>query len=219
MHVKLAFGSGKRIVRLQGRDIIADSGNYRDRAVFFEAQDLRPGNYTILCSLFEAGKTADFTLRVDSTSDFELKQIPRDGAGLFLKRLAPACFGPKMHKIAAPILTRRLAKYTIIARFLRTAGPHPQAPGSTARSPLRLSVEVGKGPERKCLASSENGQYSDLPTVRAESFDMEVSFGHGNTWLVLDRLYGPSGPIEEWFEVDVYTDIPEACDIGTWREH
>lgn len=223
MHAKLAFGHGKRMVRLQGRDIVSDSGNYRDKVVFFEAEDVQAGHYTIICSLFEAGKTGKFWLRVDSTDDFVLKQVPRDGAGMFLMKLSVACFGPKVHKLAAPLHGHRLAKYMILARFSRkTLGANGQAPGtSSGHSPLRLTVEIGTGPERKFIVSTEDGKYSDLPVVRSDPFDMEASgkaVGHGNTWLVLDRLYGTGGPVEEWFEVEIYTDAPGVCDVGVWRE-
>jgi hypothetical protein len=102
LHVKLALGHGKRIYKLQSRDVLADSGNHRIGCVFAEIKDLQPGLYTIICSLFEAGQTGDYNLRVDSTSKIVLKQIPRDGAGLLSTKLTPACFGAHVHKVAAP---------------------------------------------------------------------------------------------------------------------
>lgn len=219
LHVKLALGHGKRLYRLQSRDVLVDSGNHRSGCVFAEITDLQPGLYTIICSLFEAGQTGNFSLRVDSTSEVGLKAIPRDGAGLLSMKLAPACFGAEVQKVAAPLLPRRLASYTIIARFLKATSPRSADLGKLARSPLRLSVEIGRGPERKFVVASERGEYADAATVRSESVNMDPTLlRQGDLYLVLDRLSGPGGPVEEWYEVEIYTDMPQACEIGVWRD-
>jgi calpain-7 len=219
LHVKLALGYGKRIYRLQSRDVLADSGNHRTGCVLAEVKDLQPGLYTIICSLFESGQTGDYTLRVDSTSSIVLKQIPRDGAGLLSTKLSPACFGAHVHKIAAPILPHRLASYTIVARFLKATSPRSTDLGMLARSPLRFSVELGRGPERKFIIASERGEYTDAVTVRSESVNIDPTLARqGDLYLVLDRLSGPGGPVEEWYEVEIFTDAPQAYSVGVWRE-
>jgi calpain-7 len=219
LHVKLALGYGKRIYRLQSRDVLVDSGNHRTGCVLADARDVQPGLYTIICSLFEAGQTGDYTLRVDSTSSVVLKQIPRDGAGLLSTKLSPACFGAHVHKVAAPILPHRLASYTIVARFLKATSPRSNDLGMLARSPLRFSVELGRGPERKFVIASERGEYTDAATVRSESVNIDPTLVHqGDLYLVLDRLSGPGGPVEEWYDVEIFTDAPQACSVGVWRE-
>ncbi|ORY12783.1 hypothetical protein BCR34DRAFT_563354 [Clohesyomyces aquaticus] len=220
LHVKLVFGLGKRMYKLQSRDVLVDSGDHRSGSAFAELQDLAPGKYTIICSLFEAGKTGDYTLRVDSTADVTLKQLPRDGAGLVSMKLSPVCFGPQVHKVAAPVVPRRLASYIVIARFLRATSPRGTHDlGLLGRSPLRLSIELGRGPERKFLITSEEGEYSNSPAVRSESLNLDPTLvNQGDVWLVLDRLSGPGGPVEEWYEVEIFTDMPQACSVGVWRE-
>ncbi|RAR07644.1 cysteine proteinase [Stemphylium lycopersici] len=219
LHVKLALGHGRRLHRLQSRDVLADSGNHRSGCVLAEIKDLQPGCYTVICSLFEAGLTGGYTLRVDSSSEVDLKQIPRDGAGLLSMKLAPACFGAHVHKVAAPLQPYRLASYTIIARFSKATSPRAMDLGKLARSPLRLSVELGRGPERKFIVASEQGEYADSATVRSESVNIDPKLSsQGDIWLVLDRLSGPGGPVEEWYDVEIYTDTPKACEIGVWRE-
>lgn len=221
LHVKVALGYGKRIYRLQSRDVLVDSGNHRSGSCFAEISDVQPGFYTIICSLFEAGQTGDYTLRVDSTSTIRLEQIARDGAGLLSTKLTPACFGAQVHKIAAALVPRRLASYTIIARFLKATSPRGMGVdlGKLARSPLRLSVELGRGPERKFVIASERGEYADSATVRSESVTIDAALANqGELWLVLDRLSGPGGPVEEWYEVEIYTDMPQAFSIGVWRD-
>jgi calpain-7 len=218
LHVKLALGHGKRIYRLQSRDVLADSGNHRIGCVLAEIKDLQPGCYTVICSLFEAGQTGDYSLRIDSTSNIALKQIPRDGAGLLSTKLAPACFGAHVHKIAAPMLPHRLASYTIVTRFLKATSPRSTDLGMLARSPLRFSVELGRGPERKFVIASESGEYTDAATVRSESVNIDPSLAQqGDLYLVLDRLSGPGGPVEEWYDVEIFTDAPQAYSIGVWR--
>lgn len=219
LHVKLALGHGKRLYRLQSRDVLVDSGDHCVGAATAEIKDLQPGLYTIICSLFEAGQTGGFNLRIDSTNDVVLKQIPRDGAGLKSMKLAPALFGANVHKLAAPLLPRRLASYTIVARFLRATSPRSLDLGMLARSPLRFSVEVGRGPERQFLIASERGEYADSATVRSESVHIDpTTINRLDVWLVLDRLSGPGGPVEEWYDVEVFTDMPDACSIGVWRD-
>lgn len=219
LHVKLTLGYGKRMYRLQSRDVLADSGDHRTGSVLAEAQDLQPGLYTVICSLFEAGQTGDYTLRFDSTSNVVLKQIPRDGAGLMLMSLAPACFRPDVHKVAAPIVPQRLATYTIVARFQRATTPRSMGLHPVGRSPFRFSVEQGRGPERKFIIASERGEYADSATVRSEAVDIDPGlFISGDLWLVLDRLSGPGGPVEEWYDIQIFTDTSNACAVGVWRD-
>ncbi|KAF9731412.1 PALB protein [Paraphaeosphaeria minitans] len=219
LHVKLTLGHGKRIYRLNSRDVLADSGDHRARCVFAEAKDLEPGMYTIVCSLFEAGQTGDYSLRVDSTCEIALKQIPRDGAGLMLNRLAPVCFRPEVNEVVAPMVVRRLAAYTIVVRFLKATTPRSAGALPTTRSPLRFSVEYGRGPGRQFLITSEHGRYSDAVILRTEAVNVDPELYPGaNLSLVMDRLSGPGGPVEEWYDVEVYTDMPNACEIGVWRD-
>ncbi|PVI07021.1 cysteine proteinase [Periconia macrospinosa] len=218
MHIKLALGYGKRVYRLQSRDVLVDSGDHRTRCVFAETDGLPPGLYTIICSLFEAGQTGDFTLRVDSTEEVVVKPIPRDGAGLIYNRLSLACFGPEVNKIAAPIIAHRLASYTIVARFQKATTPRARAVLPASRSPFRFSVEEGRGPERKFLITSEDGEYADSAIVRSEARNIDPTlYKPGDLWLVLDRLSGPGGPVEEWYDMEVFTDVPQAFTIGVWR--
>ncbi|KAF2266143.1 cysteine proteinase [Lojkania enalia] len=221
MHVKLTFGHGKRIYKLNSRDVLANSGDHRSGCVFAEKRDLQPGMYTIICSLFEAGKMGNFTLRVHSTGAIVLGKIPRDGAGLILQTLPQAVFSVGTNKIAAPLVAHRLASYTIVARFSRAKRAQLDLMSMVARSPLRVSLELGRGPERKFFITSENGSFSDSAVVRTESTSIEPEIiweaRQECLWLVLERLSSPGDPAEEWYEVDVYTDQTRACSIGVWR--
>lgn len=221
IHVKLTHGQGKRILSLQSRDIIADSGEHSSGCAFAEVVDISPGTYTVICSMFEAGKVMDFSLRVDSTVACELKSIPRDGAGFVSTKLANACFDSTVNKIAAPLVPRRLAGVTVIAKFLRIQSPRfLNSPENEirSRSPLRITIELGRGPERIFLACSSNGEYSDTASVRTEKVDLSPNILYsGDLWLVLDRLSGPGYAVEELYEVELFADAPNAFSVGVWR--
>ncbi|KAF2752080.1 cysteine proteinase [Sporormia fimetaria CBS 119925] len=219
LNVKLVLGQGKRVYKLQSRDVIADSGDYQSGCAFAEAERLEPGMYTIICSLYEAGKTGAFSLRVDSSSEVGVKPIPRDGAGLLSVKMAQPTFGPKEHKLAAPIRPRRLATVTLAAAFSRATSPvFYENIEQLARSPFRLSIEQGRGPNRRFLIASEGGEYSNSDVVRTESLDLEPAMLHyGDLFIVIDRLSLPGGPIEAWYEFQLLTDVKEAFQLGVWR--
>lgn len=221
LNVKLTLGRGKRVYRLQSRDVVADSGNYKGGCAFASCGDLQSGLYTVVCSLFEAGKTGDYALRVDSTNDVVLKAIPRDGAGLLSMKLPAARFAPGVHKLAVQIRPRRLVTVSMAAQSLKVGHAPAQRIGvvSRSRSPLRLSIEQGRGPNRTFLLSSENGKYSDSAIIRTESVDLESSMSaYGEMFVVIERLSNPGGPIEEWYEVEMFTDVPDAFDMSGWQE-
>jgi hypothetical protein len=214
LHVKLAYGAGKRMFTLNSRDIIAASGEYRCGGTIAQVDELGPGTYTIICSLFEAGKIGDFSLTVYSTSAVQVAPIPREGAGLFSKKLQAAWIGPHMQKVAVPIQLHRLARYTFIARLVQVTGQQLKA-----RSPVRLSVEHGKGPGKRILSCSGNGEYALSTVVRCDALDLDPQAAGGwNVYLVIDRLTGPGGPIEEWYEVEVLADVPNAFQVGVWQD-
>ncbi|PSN62418.1 cysteine proteinase [Corynespora cassiicola Philippines] len=215
LHVKLVLGHGKRVYKLQSRDIIVDSGDHRTGCVLAQTRDLLPGIYTVICSLFDPGRTGDYTLRIDSTSHVALTPIPRDGAGLILNRIGTATFEPHVTKLVAPMYIHRLASFTALTHLLNT--PNPQS-----RCPLRLSIESGRGPDRHFHIASENGEYVDAMTVRCESVNldpMELAPVADDTWLVLHRIEGTARrPQPVTYDVEILTDVPNAFTLGVWRE-
>ncbi|KAI2476093.1 hypothetical protein Ptr902_12561 [Pyrenophora tritici-repentis] len=49
--------------------------------------------------------------------------------------------------------------------------------------------------------------------VRSESVNIDPKLGmQGEVWLVLDRLTSAGGPVEEWYDVEIYVDTPQACE-------
>jgi hypothetical protein len=83
-----------------------------------------------------------------------------------------------------------------------------------------LSVELGRGPDRKILTASEGGEFSDSETLRTDAIDIEPKLmAHGQQlWVVIERLSVPGGPVEEFYNVELRTNIPAPFNFGVWRE-
>ncbi|KAF2144597.1 uncharacterized protein K452DRAFT_356752 [Aplosporella prunicola CBS 121167] len=217
-NVVLLHGQGKRVYSVKNRDIIANSGVYKKHCAFAELRNIDPGTYTIACSTFEAGQEAKFELRVDSNVQCELKAIPQEGAGLVRVKLADAQFPSTASMIAAPIVPRKLTRVTIVARFSRAYSSYDN-PQRSNRSPLRVTLELGRGPSRRILIASGDGEYGDSEAgVRTEEIDLNPGMLQGgDMWLALDRLSGPSSGFAEVYKVELFCDTPNALEVGVWR--
>jgi len=187
---------------------------------------LEAGTYTIICSTFEAGQTGSFTLRADSNQDIALRKLPREGAGLLETVLSNAVFRAEQQKIAAPIKPNRLSKLIALVKHL----PNSQSPSSAnqiqcsqQRSLIRVSLEIGRGPTRKFIIISSNGEFSDSgggAGVRTDEVDVSPSqtVEGVNMWLVIERMSTPTNLGEEVFGVELWHDAPDACAVGVWRK-
>lgn len=219
-NVVLLHGKGKRMHSVKGRDIVVSSGLYKKHCAFAEVSNIDPGTYTIACSTFEGGQEASFELRVDSDIRCQLVPIPQEGAGMLLVPLAKACFNPASNRIAAPVVPRKLVRATIVAKFIRAFGTY-DAPGFQARtrSPLRVTLEIGRGPDRRILTASSNGDYSDDEAgVRTGEVDLRPDMLlQGDMWLVLERLSGPTTGCSESFQVELFCDSMNGVSVGVWR--
>ena len=52
------------------------------------------GDYTVILSAFEPSQTGKFTLKVESTSQFEFKAVPQEDAGMYVKTLRGEWYVP-----------------------------------------------------------------------------------------------------------------------------
>ncbi|KAJ9647307.1 cysteine protease [Coniosporium tulheliwenetii] len=134
-------------------------------------------------------------------------------------------FGHSVSRIAAPLVPRRFVCISIVAKFVRSvAFPSDDLLSfndgqAGARSPLRVTVELGTGPNRRVLIASSGGAYSDAVSgVRTDEVDLSPQMLYtSDMWLVLDRLCGPASGSQEIYGVEVFCDQPKALDIGVWR--
>lgn len=222
IHVKLLHSAGQRVFTLTTRDIVVDSGDYRRGCVLAElSRKLDAGSYTIICSTFTAGEIGDFSLTVDSDVAVTLKPIPKEGAGRLRTVLTDASFSSGVKAIAAPLMPNRLLRLNLRAHYVR---PTNGSPGLVqTNSPLRVTIELGRGPNRQILIASANGAFSDATGgVRTEDVDLTPRMTkRQDMWLVLERL-GPGfdglGHVEERVSVEMFVDAPEVVDVGVWRE-
>lgn len=89
-------------------------------------------------------------------------------------------------------------------------------------SPIRLTVELGRGPTRQILVSSGGGSFEHIKgDLRTQDFDLGP---HTNKkkdlWLVLERMGGSEGSMsaEERFSIEMFADAIDPVVFGVWRE-
>ncbi|KAL4979482.1 calpain-like protease palB [Aspergillus desertorum] len=211
-HVKLFWSGGKRIARVRSRDIVADSGDYRRGGSLAEKQYLDPGKYTIVVSTFAPDQVGSFTLWVSTNISCEVTQLPSEAAGRLAVLSNIGVLLPGQDRMLAPLTTHRLTRVKLIARSRDARiGDQPVGP-----SPVLMTVELGQGPYKEILATSEDGDYSDsISGVRVEDFDLQPSLEErGGVWIVLERIGGPGGQVEDHFEVEALGE--ERVEIGEW---
>ncbi|KAI9040087.1 calpain-like protease PalBory [Aspergillus affinis] len=211
-HVKLFWSNGNRISRVRSRDIITDSGDYRRGGCLAEKRSLDPGLYTIVCSTFAPDQLGRFTLWVSSSIPCQVKALAPEAAG---RRAIISDIGvlpPGRDRMLAPLYVPRLTRIKLIARSRKSViGDHPVGP-----SPALMTVELGQGPYKETLATSEDGNHSDaISGVRVEDFDIKPGLEEkGGAWIVIERIGGPGGQVEDHFEVEALAE--EKVEIGEW---
>ncbi|KAK4540862.1 hypothetical protein LTR36_008804 [Oleoguttula mirabilis] len=221
VHVKLMHSKGQRIHAIRNRDIVFDSKDYRRGCCLAEFAELEAGQYTVICSTFEPHQLGDFTLLVESSQPTQVVLLPREGAGRIRMELSTVAFKRGQSKIAAPLVPKRLSKFYVIARFVddRFPNDHAYRSSSSNRSLVRVSIESGRGPQRRIHVASNGGEYADSAGgIRTEDIDLSPEMKrYGDMWLVLDRLYASSEGQEERFSVELFVDQPDAVECGVWR--
>lgn len=226
VNVKLVHSSGNRIFKMTRQDIIKDSGDYRPGSASALMQDLDPGNYTIICSTFQAGQEGPFTLRIQSTAKIEIAQLPSELAGRFLiDKLSLAVFYPNMDKMAMPIVPKKILRITAVAKLKPPSASSASGQPLSAvqsRSPLRLSIELKRTAYKRTLAVSGDGKYEDSSVgIRTGDVYLAPDMRRmGDLWIVLDRLAAPAGGEVERFQLELLADgqVGKDFEIGQWRQ-
>ncbi|CAH7686030.1 hypothetical protein BY996DRAFT_4583076 [Phakopsora pachyrhizi] len=84
LNLKLARAAGDgRLYDVDSRDLVADSGSYTLNGAELRANQLTPGQYTIVPSTFESGTIGSFKLRLESDLPMVVKSIGPEGAGMY----------------------------------------------------------------------------------------------------------------------------------------
>lgn len=120
----------------------------------------------------------------------------------------------------APLRVPRLTRVNLIAQ--------PRFSTGRTSPVLLMTVELGQGPYKEVLTSSENGVHVDAASgIRIEDLDLwpemeggkgkgkEKSNGSGTgIWIVIERIGGPGGQVEDHLDVEVLAE--ERVDVGDW---
>ncbi|KAG4434197.1 hypothetical protein IFR05_010324 [Cadophora sp. M221] len=209
VHVKLVWANGNRVSAVTSKDIVGGSGDYRRGCALASLPSVAAGKYTIVCSTFEAGQTGNFTLRVGTQVPSTVLPIAAETAGRLSLRLPVLVFQDGVDRMLAPITPSRLTKLRMIARC-----PSSRFSPSRSRPLIKISIELGQGPNKRIIDVSSNGEFSDSP-MGIRTADLDLSPGierQGGLWVVVERLGGRGG-IDE-VEVEVLSD--GNVGVGLW---
>jgi calpain-7 len=207
VHVQLAWGNGERVTAVTARDIVGGSGDYRRGCALATLHNVAAGKYTIVCSTFEPGQLGNFTLRVDSREPCEVRPIPSELAGRLSLRLPPLIVPDNAERMLAPMTVSRMTRLRIVAR----SGDGDRF--TQSRPLLKISLEMGQGPNKTILDISNRGEFSDAPMgIRTADLDVSPEMSlRGGIWIVVERLGGGTG--HDFVIVDVLSDGAVSVDI------
>ncbi|KAL2048458.1 hypothetical protein N7G274_000370 [Stereocaulon virgatum] len=213
IHVRLVWAGGKQIHSITTRDIVGDSGEYRERYAFAEIRKGPAGIYTIVCSAVEPGQLGAFTLRIRSMSACVVARVVVDNAGRFVTEARPAEFTPGNDRLLARLTCHRLNRISMTAR------PYVENSRSerSLQSPLKIGLEYGRGPSKQILAVSGNDEYLDGSAgIRTTDVDIQPEMCQGRgVWVVIERL-GSFGPQKsEYVGVELLSDAP--IELSDWH--
>ncbi|CCT71427.1 related to calpain-like protease palBory [Fusarium fujikuroi IMI 58289] len=213
VHIDLVWSQGKRVQTLKARDLAGSSGEYRRGCAVVNIPQLDAGVYTVVCSTFDQGQSADFVLRVSSMANVEVQPVPADAAGRLRKTLSPFQLSDGEEVRRAQLSASWLTRMSVTARSVTSPGMDPSnRPSSTLM--VRVSVAHGWDPERITIATSGDGEYEELKTiVRTPELDMEPArIQREGMWLVIEIMGAPQ--VGECIEIEIHSDGP--VHVGQW---
>jgi hypothetical protein len=216
IHIDLVWSTGKRATSITRKDVVASSGDYRGGNAYVQAPKVQAGSYIIVCSTFEAGQLADFTMRVGAMVPLTVRPMPGEDAGLLRSPAPPVEFpagvGERRIRISASRLTRA---HVVASCPLNTDQDGQHAP----RASLRMSILYGRGSQASLVAVSAHGAFRELITsLRTSEFDIEPErLQREELWLVVELLGSSAARggvhIEFWGDNQVYADHWEAIHV------
>ncbi|KAL7918510.1 hypothetical protein ACQKWADRAFT_323725 [Trichoderma austrokoningii] len=215
VHLDLIWARGKRANTVRRKDLVASSGEYRRGCTSAELETLEAGDYTLVCSTFEAQQTADFTLRIGSMAPVAIEPIPVDTAGKLRIPVPPFALGGEGQRWRASIdatwVTRAVASF-------QSSIPSSESLHYDTRSlpalMVRISITGGPESQTRILAESKGGVEESGAVIRTPEFDIEASnTSRGRIYLVVESLW-EHGAAQELCG-DIFSDSP--IQIGSWE--
>jgi len=178
-----------------------------------ETKEVLPkGSYTVICSTYDVNELGNFTLRVESDTMIQVKVIPREGGGRLRTKLQDVVFRADVSTVAAPLALHRISRLSFSAAHTTS----PQFLGES-RSSLSITVELGRGPDKRILAASNGNEAA----ARTNEVDLRPEMTRlAGLWLVLERNggYDVIGGRQEVVSVDMWSDVVGGIMLGEWRE-
>ncbi|KAK9780575.1 putative Calpain catalytic domain-containing protein [Seiridium cardinale] len=220
VHIDLVWAKGQRVTALTVRDLVGSSGDYRRGCALAYVANVDASTYTVVCSTFEPGQLAEFTLRIGSMQPTFIAPVLSDAAGKLRTALGPLVFqGPDDVKQRASLTTSRVTKVSVV---ITPPGRYPVHSGvSTPKSTtLRLSIETGRGPNKQIIASTGDGEFRELGTagLRTPEFDLDPNITRRGLWIVVEQIGGGSGQggaMGGGLKVDVLSE--GSVNVGAWE--
>lgn len=214
VHIDLVWAQGKRVRTLRARDIVGSSGEYRRGCAVANISSVDAGEYTIVCSTFDAGQQAGFTLRVTSMTPTKIEPVPSEAAGRLRKTLTPFALSDGEETRRLQLSVSWLTRMSVTARSV-TEPCSISSGRSTSTLMVRLSVVHGWDPERSIIAVSGDGEYQELKSaVQTPELDMEPARIHREgMWLVVESM--GTHQVGECVEVELQSDAP--VQVGRWE--
>jgi calpain-7 len=240
VNVKLCYGNGKRLFGVKRQDIMLDTYEYRKGSSFVHTKGelVEPGKYTIIASTFEAGQKGKFGLRVDSNTRIKLDKIPSEIHGKLSLQLPKAIFEGQASRIGIHLNPLRMSNISIIIKFASSYSPHTRESASSAtnpnimdavsidslqvRSPLRVTLQLGHGPNAEELAVSNDGDFSDATDIGLRIFDVHIYrelSRKGDLFLFMERMGKGVPGSQERYNVEILmADVDSrALEAGRWE--
>jgi hypothetical protein len=209
VNVMLHYGKGERIFSVKNTTIALGTTEYKPGYSIIQTptwQPLEPGRYTIVVSTFEAGQEGKFTLRIDSTIPVTITPIAdeRFSAGNYDIELPSTVFIDTISAISMQIYPTTQLMLRVVVKFGSSYYPGQMInvgeSSSGRRSPLRISIEQGVGPNKQIIAQSNGGHFEDAGRQGQRLVDVQVDdtmATHGNLYLVIERMTGCGVPGSE----------------------
>ncbi|KAL7787021.1 cysteine proteinase [Trichoderma ceciliae] len=215
VHIDLIWARGKRANTVKAKDLVVSSGEYRRGCAIAELPMLEAGDYTLVCSTFEAQQVADFTLRISSMTPITLEPIPADTAGKLRTPLAPFTLRGEGQRWRASIDVSWVTRAIV---SIRSSVPPSEALYYDTRSlpAVMIRISITDGPESKprILAESRGGLEDSGALIQTPEFDIEPSStNRGRRYLVVESLWEHRATQNLYG--DVFSDSP--IQIGEWE--